>query len=99
MMRSKKKRQQKGLPEPEKIEKSNKGPKQLGTIMIDVYEDMNVNVRQFPTDHGMAVLLIGNALLAVNNWFVEQKQQEKSNIVLAKPGVSMADIEKMKKNN
>ncbi len=100
MMRSKKKRQQKGIPEPEKAQEPGKGPKKIGTVLIDVYEDMNVNVSQFPTDQHMAILVLGNALLAVNQWFFEQKQKNASNIVMAKPGAtSQADIEKMIKNN
>jgi hypothetical protein len=99
MMRSKKKRQQKGLPEPEKAQEPGK-PKKIGTVLIDVYEDMNVNVSQFPTDQHMAMLVLGNALLAVNQWFFEQKQKNASPIVMAKkPAVSQADIEKMKRNN
>ncbi len=96
MMRSKKKRMKKGIPEPEK---KPAGPKKVGQVLIDVYENMEVNVSQFPTDHHMAILVLGNALMAVNNWFAQQAQKNKSNLVLGKPGMSLADIEKIRKNN
>lgn len=75
--------------------------KVIGTVTIDVYEDMNVNVRGFPTDHTMSVLVIGNALLAVNNWFAEQAQKNKAQVVLAKPvpKFTLEEIEKIKRNN
>lgn len=75
------------------------GAKKIGTVLIDVYENMEVNVSQFPTDHGMSMMVLGNALMAVNNWFIQNKPKNQSPIVMAKPGASPIDIEKMIKNN
>lgn len=102
MMRSKKKRQKKGLPEPEvqgKQQQVPEGKKPIGQIIIDVYSDMDVNVRGFPTEHGVAMMILCNAILKVSDWFVRQKGVNKSNLVIAKPGMSTADIEKMAKGN
>ncbi len=74
-------------------------PKKIGQVLIDVYENMDVNVSQFPTDHHMSMMVLGNALLAVNNWFAQQAQNKKSNIILAKPGASAMDIKKMRRDN
>lgn len=100
MKRSKKKRMKKGIPEPEKDQKPGH-PKKIGEIIIDVYESMDVNVRQFPTDHAMSMLVLGNALLAVNNWFHQEAQKKNAQkIILAKPPMmSAADIEKIAKKN
>lgn len=74
--------------------------KPIGQIIIDVYPDLNVNVSNFPSDHNIAMMIMCNALLKLSAYFIEQQQtNNKSNILLARPGASQADIAKMAAGN
>lgn len=70
----------------------------IGTISIDVYSNFDVNVSNFPTEHNIAMMIMANAMLKVSNFFMAQKN-DKPNILLAKEGVSKADIIKMAQKN
>lgn len=128
MMRSKKKRQQQGKPEPDPNrciacnrirldafpfpavdEKGNPmlGPdgkqvEQIGQMSIDMYSNYDVNVKRFHMDHGTAMMFLCNSLMQVSEFFlriVAQKAKQQSPLMLAKPGASLEDIEKMRRNN
>ena len=110
MRRSDKKREKKGLPKIEKTVKAVKGSEHVpdpnrkvaGTIKIIVYEDLDVDVQDFPTDHGVAMMALCNAMMKVSNWFLKEAAKPKQLIQIAKPTLSLADIEKLSrkaKNN
>ena len=128
MMRSKKKRIKKGLPEYDPKEHvcslCGQPPKEIypmpvfnedgtpaldaggnpiekvGQMEIDVYNNMEVTVRKFPIDnHGVSMMVVCNALMKLSEFFVMQAHKAKSPIVLAQPGASIGDIEKMRRNN
>lgn len=119
MMRSKKKRKLKGVPEPEKPAQPQSQPQEpvldkdgkpvlgqdgnplmkIGQITIDVFSNMEVTVRNFPTNHGVAMMILANAIMKVSEFFVMENQKKVSPIMIAKPGASLADIEKMTRNN
>ena len=127
MMRSKKKRQQKGQPEPSKyhciacerlrqdmfpfpavdqegnpiLGPDGKQIEQVGEMCIDMYSNYDVNVRHFHQDHGTAMMFLCNALMKVSEFFtkIAAQQAKQSPLMLAKPGASIEDIEKMRRNN
>lgn len=127
MMRSKKKRQEKGKKEPSKyhciackrlrqdmfpfpavdpltgepiLGQDGKQVDQIGEMCIDVYANFGVNVRHFPEEHGLAMMILSNALIQVSAFFIRLAQKVKpSPIMLAQPGASADDIEKMRRNN
>lgn len=129
MMRSKKKRQEKGQPEPSKyhciackrlrmdmfpfpavdqqtgepvLDADGKQVQQVGEMCIDMYSNYDVNVRQFHQDHGTAMMFLCNSLMKVSEFFLRiaaQKAKQQSPLALAKPGASIEDIEKMRRNN
>lgn len=100
-IKKKKEKQLPPKPEPEEAQDEGlpEGKKKIGTIKIDVYNDMDVAVFNFPTNPQVAMMVLCNALMKVFNWFMEEQAKNKSQIVIAKPGASMADIEKMSRNN
>ena len=106
MRRSDKKRKLKGLPSksPKKPQGQGQEPvvnpdlKVVGTISITVYDNMDVDVTGFPSDHGVAMMIICNAMMKVSSWFYKNKKAP-SAIQLAKPGMSLADIDKISRNN
>jgi len=74
--------------------------KPIATVKIDVFDDMDVNVREFPSDHAMAMMVLCNALVKVSDYFVRGLHvQKQSDILLARPRVSPDDIIKMSKGN
>ena len=74
-------------------------PKIIGQIIIDVYDNLNVLVKNFPDGYGVSMTVLINAISAVNQFFAQKEQEAKSPIVIAKPGMSPADIEKIAKKN
>lgn len=106
MKRSDKKRQLRGIPNPKKQEPQpekaapgvNPERKVAGVMQIIVYDNLDVDVQDFPTDHGVAMMALCNAMMKVSAWFLK-KAANPSPIQIAKPGASMAEIEKMIKNN
>ncbi len=98
---SQKKAKQKRREEKKREEENANKPKPIGQIIIDVYPDLDVNVSNFPSDHNIAMMVMCNALLKLSAYFIEQQQQanNKSNILLARPGASKADIIKMASGN
>ena len=112
MRRSDKKRKLKGLPpnspkKPEAQEPEAQEPvvnpdlKVVGTVSITVYDNMDVDVTGFPSDHGVAMMIMCNAMMKVSSWFYKNKKP-KQLIQVAKPTLSLADIEKLSreaKNN
>ena len=128
MMRSKKKRQQQGKPEPSKyhciacgrlrqdmfpfpavdpdgnplLDPDGKQIEQVGEMCVDMYSNLDVNVRHFHMDHGTAMMFLCNSLMKVSEFFLRltaQKTKQQSPLMLAKPGASLEDIEKMRRNN
>ena len=105
MRRSDKKREKKGLPKIEKrtqpFEGVKHGPdperKVAGTIQIIVYEDLDVDVQDFPTDHGVAMMALCNAMMKDSSFFLKEAAKPKQLIQVAKPTLSLADIEKLAK--
>lgn len=89
----KKRREEKAMEE-----KAMEDPKPIGTMSIDVYEDLGVRVRNFPSDHGVAMMVLCNAIMKVSAHFLENLNNQ-SNLVLARPGASPADIIKMAAGN
>lgn len=73
--------------------------KPIGTITIDVFSDMNVNVVNFPSDPNVALMIMCNAIMKVSAYFLQQATVNKSNLLLARPGASQADILKMAAGN
>jgi hypothetical protein len=97
---SEKKAKEKRREEKEREEKAMEGPELIGTMSIDVYENLDVKVRNFPSDHNIAMIILCNAIMKVSAHFLEDlKINSKSNLVLARPGASPADIIKMAAGN
>jgi len=82
----------------EEKEQLEQGSKPIGTVNIDVYPDLNVNVSNFPSDHNVAMMILCNAMMKVSAYFMDE-QKKTSDIVLARPGASAADIIKMASGN
>lgn len=127
MMRSKKKRQQKGEKEPSKyrciacgrirqdmfpfpavdaegeplLDPAGKQIDQVGEMCVDMYSTYDVNVKHFHMDHGTAMMFMCNALMQISQFFLRLATQKskQSPIMLAQPGASIEDIEKMRRNN
>ncbi len=88
-------------PQPEQQQQTGQPdqPKIIGQIVIDVYENLNVLVKNFPDGYGVSMTVLINAMSAVNQFFMQKQQEAESPIVIAKPGMSPADIEKIAKKN
>jgi len=71
----------------------------IGTVTIDVYSNLDVNVSNFPSEHDVAMMIMANAMLKVSHYFAEGQQKEKSDILIAKQGATPADIIKMAQGN
>ena len=73
----------------------------IGSIIIDVFPNFDVDVKNFPSEHSLAMMILANAMLKVSAHFVteQQLQNNKSNLLIAKPGASRADIIKMAAGN
>ncbi len=76
---------------------------QVGELCIDMYSNFDVNVRQFHTDHGTAMMFMCNALMKLSEFFakiaMQQAKQQSPLVAVQPPGVSLEDIEKMRRNN
>ena len=72
--------------------------KPIGQITINVYDNLDVDVANFPSESNMALMVLANATSKVAAYFMEEAQKNKSNILLARPGASQADIIKMAGN-
>lgn len=83
----------------EKKREENAAVKPIGQITIDVFSNLDVNVSNFPSDHNIALMVMCNALMKVSNYFIQQSVNSKSDILLARPGASQADIVKMAAGN
>ena len=68
--------------------------KMVGQITIDVYDDMNVNVKGFPNNHQVALMVMSNALISVADWFIQEKERGMNNaIVRAKPNIIVPSVD------
>ena len=128
MMRSKKKRQKEGKPEPSKYHciacgrlrmdmfpfpavnpiddkpimgEDGKQVDQIGEMCVDMYSNYAVNVRQFHMEHGTAMMFMCNAVMQISEFFLRMaaKAAKQAPIMLAQPGATAEDIEKMRRNN
>ncbi len=77
-----------------------------GKIEIDVYSNLEVTVRNFPTDQRLVMIIMANAIKTVSEFFLNEGKEfavkpplSRSNLVLTKPGMSMEDILKIAKKN
>ena len=76
-----------------------------GKIEIDVYSNLEVTVRNFPTDQRLVMIIMANAIKTVSEFFLNEgkefavKPPARSNLVLAKPGMSMEEILNIAKKN
>ena len=88
-------------PQPEQQQQTGQPgqPKIIGQITIDVYENLNVLVKNFPDGYGVSMTVLINAMSAVNQFFMQKEQEAQSPLVIAKPGMSPADIAKIAKKN
>jgi len=65
-------------------------------VTIDVYEGLNVVVRNFPKDHNVAMAILLNATMQLSTFFMHPPPEE-SNILLARPAASPSDVLQMAK--
>ena len=84
---------------PQPDQSQQPGPKVIGQITIDVLENLNVLVKNFPDGYGISMTVLINAMSAVNQFFMEKQEVTQSPIVVAKPVMSAADIDKISRKN
>lgn len=66
----------------------------IGTITIDVYDDMNVVVKGFPQNHMQALIFMSNAMLSVADFFIREKERGMNNAILrAKPNIIVPSVD------
>ena len=56
--------------------------KNVGTITINVYSNLNVDVCNFPDDYNAAMAIMANAMLKVSAFFMAKQKDITSKILL-----------------
>ena len=56
--------------------------KKVGTVTIDVYSNLDVNVSNFPDNHDIAMTVMANAMLKVSCFFMAKQKDITSKILL-----------------